>query len=219
MRRFCVCYGYRHAVHLSEEIMTQRPSTVTALIAIGVASTLGISSPASNAQAPAANQTHAQQLMQAADTNHDGKLSSAEASQFVSSRFDQLNTSHNGKLTEQEFEAPAKAKMAQASPSDKAGYQQALTQMPAEFKAMDADRDGTVSKEEYIAAVQKQLAKAAGIESATQGSSGTSAPRSGTSAPPSGTGTAGLSAEQLGAPAGAVFMIIVEPLVDAGGSQ
>jgi hypothetical protein len=38
-----------------------------------------------------------------------------EISQFVDSRFDQLNTSHNGKLTEQEFEAPATARMAQAA--------------------------------------------------------------------------------------------------------
>jgi Ca2+-binding EF-hand superfamily protein len=198
--------------------MTQRPSTVTALIAIGVASTLGISSQASNAQAPAANPKPSQQLMQAADTNHDGKLSSAELSQFVSSRFDQLNTSHSGKLTEQEFEAPAKARMAQASPSEKARYQQALTQMPADFKAMDTDHDGTVSKDEYIAAVQNQLVKAAGNESATQGS-GTSAPRSGTSTPPSGTNNAQLSAQQLGSPSGATLLIIVEPLLDSGGTQ
>lgn len=199
--------------------MTQRPSTVTALIAISVASTLGVSSQVSNAQAPAASQTHSQQLMQAADTNHDGKLSSAEAAQFVSGRYDQLNTSHNGKLTEQEFEAPAKAKMAQASSSDKTRYQKALTQMPAEFKAMDTDHDGTVSKQEYAAAVQNQLAKAAANESAMRGSSGTSAPRSGSSTPPSSTGNAEVSAEQLDGPAGAVFMIIVEPLVDAAASQ
>jgi len=199
--------------------MTQRPSTVTALIAIGVASTLGISSQASNAQAPAANQTPSQQLMQAADTNHDGKLSSAEISQFVSSRFDRLNTSHNGKLTEQEFEAPAKARMAQASPSEKARYQQALTQMPADFDAMDTNHDGTVSKDEYIAAVQIQLVKVAGNGSAMQGSSGTSTPPSGTSTPPRGTGNAELSAQQLDSPAGAAFMTIVEPLLDSGRAQ
>lgn len=206
--------------------MTLRPSTVTALIAIGVASTLGISSQASNAQAPAANQKQSQQLMQAADTNHDGKLSSAEISQFVSDRFDRLNTSHNGKLTEQEFEAPAKAKMAQASPAEKAQYQQTLTQLPADFKAMDTDHDGTVSKAEYTAAVQSQLAKASGSDAAGQASSGTSTPRSGTSTPPTGTGTPPsgtgnpeLSAQQLDAPAGAVFMIIVEPLLDSGGAQ
>ena len=199
--------------------MTQRPSTVTALIAIGVASTLGIASQAGNAQAPA-NPTPSQQLMQAADTNHDGRLSSAELSQLVSNRFDQLNTSHSGKLTEQEFEAPAKARMAQASPADKARYQQALTQMPANFAAMDTDHDGTVSKDEYTAAVQSQLAQAAGSGSATQGS-GSSTPRSGTSTPPSGTGTANadLSAQQLDAPTGATLLIIIEPLVDSGGTQ
>lgn len=132
----------------------------------------------------------------------------------MSGRYDQLNTSHNGKLTEQEFEAPANAKMAQASPSDKTRYQQALRQMPAEFKAMDTDHD-----KEYAAAVQNQLAKAAANESAMGGSSDTSAPRSGSSTPPSGAGNAEVSAEQLDGPAGAVFMIIVEPLVDAAASQ
>src|SRR5260370_39063835 len=100
--------------------------------------------------------------------------------------------------------------MVQASPSEKARYQQALTQMPADFDAMDTNHDGTVSKDEYIAAVQIQLVKVAGNGSAMQGSSGTSTPPSGTSTPPSGTstpprgtGNAELSAQQLDSPAGA----------------
>ena len=208
--------------------MTLRPSTMTALIAISVASTLGMSTQASNAQAQAPsnaqtqapNQQQSQQLMQAADTNHDGKLSSAEVSKFVSDRYDRLNTSHDGKLTEQQFEAPARAKMAQASPADKARYQQTLTQLPADFKAMDTDHDGTVSKAEYTAAVQSQLAKAAGSGGAGQVSSGSSTPRSGTSTPPAGgAGSPDLSAQQLGSPDAAAFMIIIEPLLDSGSAQ
>ena len=202
--------------------MTLRPSTLTALIAISAVSTLGLS-PASHAQqAPASNQQpnqqQSQQLMQAADTNHDGKLSSAEVSQFVSDRYDRLNTTHDGKLTEQQFEAPAKAKMAQASASDKARYQQTLSQLPADFKAMDTDHDGTVSKAEYTAAVQSRLAKAGGSSGANQ-SSGSSTPPSGTSTRPAGAGNPELSAQQLDSPDGAVFMIIIEPLLDSGGAQ
>src|SRR5260370_1617347 len=106
--------------------------------------------------------------------------------------------------------------MVQASPSEKARYQQALTQMPADFDAMDTNHDGTVSKDEYIAAVQIQLVKVAGNGSAMQGSSGTSTPPSRTTPPPRGTGTARLSAQQLDSPAGGAFMTTDQPLVDPG---
>src|SRR5260370_33009948 len=108
--------------------------------------------------------------------------------------------------------------MVQASPSEKARYQQALTQMPADFDAMDTNHDGTVSKDEYIAAVQIQLVKVAGNGSAMQRSSCTSTPPSGTSTPPRGTGHAELSAQQLDSPAGAAVIATLEAVVDARGA-
>src|SRR2546423_5067901 len=69
----------------------------------------------------------------AADTNHDGKLSRAEASDFlVGEIFDSRDANHDGKLTEQEWTGGDPGRL-------------------ADFKKRDANHDGIVTKEEALA--------------------------------------------------------------------
>ena len=68
-----------------------------------------------------------------ADTNHDGKLSRNEVSDyFVSRTFDSRDANHDGKMTEKEWIGgePSRA---------------------ADFKKRDANHDGVVTKQEAIA--------------------------------------------------------------------
>jgi hypothetical protein len=72
-----------------------------------------------------------------ADTNHDGKLSRAEASNFLLSEiFDARDTNHDGRITKAEWTA--------ADPHDAAG-----------FKKRDANHDGIMTREEAIKYSQK----------------------------------------------------------------
>lgn len=67
-----------------------------------------------------------------ADTNHDGKLSRDEASDYlVNQVFDSRDTNHDGKMTKQEWTGgdPSRA---------------------AAFEKRDANHDGTVTKQEAI---------------------------------------------------------------------
>jgi Ca2+-binding EF-hand superfamily protein len=69
----------------------------------------------------------------AADANHDGKLSRNEASDFlVNEIFDSRDANHDGRMTEEEWTAgdPKRA---------------------ADFKKRDANKDGVVTKEEALA--------------------------------------------------------------------
>lgn len=69
----------------------------------------------------------------AADANHDGKLSRDEASDFlVNEIFDSRDANHDGKMTKEEWTAgdPSRA---------------------ADFKKRDANHDGVVTKQEAIA--------------------------------------------------------------------
>lgn len=74
----------------------------------------------------------------AADTNHDGKLSPAEASDyFVSTVFAARDANHDGKLTWEEWNVPGSGRTKQR------------------FDSADADKDGSVSREEAIARGRK----------------------------------------------------------------
>jgi hypothetical protein len=68
-----------------------------------------------------------------ADTNHDGKLSRSEASDFIAGEvFAARDTNHDGQITKAEWTA--------ADPRDSAG-----------FKKRDANHDGTMTKAEALA--------------------------------------------------------------------
>jgi Ca2+-binding EF-hand superfamily protein len=69
----------------------------------------------------------------AADMNHDGKLSRSEANDFlVNEIFTSRDTNHDGRMTEQEWTAGDPARV-------------------ADFKKRDANHDGIVTREEAIA--------------------------------------------------------------------
>jgi Ca2+-binding EF-hand superfamily protein len=69
----------------------------------------------------------------AADTNHDGKLSRDEASDFlVGEIFDSRDANHDGKMTEKEWTGGDPARL-------------------EDFKKRDANHDGIVTKEEALA--------------------------------------------------------------------
>jgi hypothetical protein len=69
----------------------------------------------------------------AADTNHDGKLSPDEASDFlVGEIFDLRDANHDGKMTEKEWTGGDPARL-------------------EEFKKRDTNHDGIVTKEEALA--------------------------------------------------------------------
>lgn len=73
-----------------------------------------------------------------ADANHDGKLSRAEASNFlVGEIFDARDTNHDGQITKAEWTA--------ADPHDAAG-----------FKQRDANHDGIMTREEAVKYSQKR---------------------------------------------------------------
>ena len=69
----------------------------------------------------------------AADANHDGKLSRNEASDFlVNEIFNSRDANHDGRLTAEEWSAGDPSRL-------------------ADFKKRDANHDGVVTKEEAIA--------------------------------------------------------------------
>ena len=69
----------------------------------------------------------------AADANHDGKLSRAEASDFlVNQIFDSRDANHDGKLTKEEWVGEDPGRL-------------------AGFKKRDANHDGIVTREEALA--------------------------------------------------------------------
>ncbi len=74
--------------------------------------------------------------MQAFDVNKNGKLELAEVKSAAAARFDELNPDQDDKLDEREA-APV---------------------LPGEaFRAADTDKDGTVSKAEYLAYVEQMF--------------------------------------------------------------
>lgn len=73
-------------------------------------------------------------MMAKADANQDGKISKAELTAALNARFDKLDANHDGKLTEE----------------DRALNREAW--LDKRFVAMDTDRNGQISKDEFKAA-------------------------------------------------------------------
>lgn len=81
----------------------------------------------------------AQDRFAQADTNHDGKLSPAEASDyFVTNIFDSRDLNHDGKLTWDEWNVPGSGRSKER------------------FDAADTNKDGTVSLDEALAYGRKR---------------------------------------------------------------
>ena len=70
------------------------------------------------------------------DTDHDGTVDLAEAKKAGSDMFDKLDVDHDGTLTFKELHGRMSRK---------------------EFAAADPDKDGTLTKEEYLAVVEQRF--------------------------------------------------------------
>jgi Ca2+-binding EF-hand superfamily protein len=70
------------------------------------------------------------------DTDHDGTVDLAEARKAGSDMFDKLDVDHDGTLTFKELHGRMSRK---------------------EFAAADPDKDGTLTKEEYLAVVEQRF--------------------------------------------------------------
>jgi Ca2+-binding EF-hand superfamily protein len=85
-----------------------------------------------NLQPAAATPATGQGGFELADTNHDGKLSRAEANDFlVGEIFDAIDTDHDGRVTRTEWSA---------------GHARSM----AELKKRDANRDGVITRNEAL---------------------------------------------------------------------
>jgi len=99
---------------------------------------------------------------------------------------DSLDADHDGTLTLAEFQASVRAAFRRAEGVRRQRLERALTRRETLFKAMDKDKDGTLSKDEYLAEIEARFTKA-------------DADRDGT-----------LTAEELRAPAGRTLAALLQ---------
>lgn len=74
--------------------------------------------------------------MQLLDPDNDGTVDLAEAKKAASALFDRMDRNHNGVLNKRELGGRV---------------------IPQEFAAADPDKDGTLSKDEYLTVVEKRF--------------------------------------------------------------
>ncbi|MCE9650535.1 MAG: EF-hand domain-containing protein [Parvibaculum sp.] len=104
----------------------------------------GVSIPLIAPAHAADNENMRAQMMAKIDTDHDGKISSAEWKAATDARFSRTDTNGDGFVSPDEMKAAAEKR--QAARKDRS------EQM---FKRADADGDGKLSKAEYEAGSQK----------------------------------------------------------------
>ncbi len=88
------------------------------------------------------------------DTNKDGWVDKAEWAAGQESRFKELDTNKDGKLTQDELFARTPAAPGNALPTDRQFERQTTF-----FRLMDADKDGFVSKSEFMAQADRNFAR------------------------------------------------------------
>jgi Ca2+-binding EF-hand superfamily protein len=142
----------------------------------------------------------ADQVFTRLDKNSDGNVDATEAQArpWVQQNFSQYDTDHNGKLGKDEFAAAHSAqRMARRDARGAAGAStnsgqyfdsidknndgkldpteaQALPWLPPKFSQYDTDRNGTLGKDEFAAAVSAQGPSALGASAAAGGTSAAS---------------------------------------------
>jgi Ca2+-binding EF-hand superfamily protein len=135
-------------------------------IVLAVLTGLGLVCSAAVIMVPAQAQTQTPQgveisrLFKTIDTDNDGTLSLAEVKNYASAHFDGLDADHDGTLTLAEFQAPVLAAFGRAEGARRQRLERALTRRETLFKAMDKDKDGTLSKDEYLAEIEARYTKA-----------------------------------------------------------
>jgi hypothetical protein len=83
------------------------------------------------------------------DTNHDGFVDHAEWTAAQEARFKQLDTNGDGKLTKDEMFVGNGAPATDRQMQRQAGY----------FRLLDTDKDGFVSKAEFMAQAERNFAR------------------------------------------------------------
>lgn len=81
-----------------------------------------------------------------ADTNHDGKISRAEANAAQDRAFNKLDTNGDGQVDAKEFDAGQPGLPADATAQDKKRRHQIISSW---FKHIDANGNGEISRSEY----------------------------------------------------------------------
>ena len=139
--------------------MTHRIRLIVVLTASALLADLASALPAYAQQGRPSSQQSKQdrmsRLLKAVDKDNDGAISLDEAKQYASARFDRYDTNHDGKLTLQEFQAASRA--ATSNPQHQERGMKLREKM---FRAMDKNRNGTVEKDEYFAAIEERFQKA-----------------------------------------------------------
>jgi EF-hand domain pair len=117
-------------------------------------------------------QVQAQLLFERLDGNRDGKFDQADREVTRVSLFERLDTDHNGQLSKSEFLAfksaemvaectwPAVAKAAEAAPGTRSSANGRRQMGMAIAHIADANRDGTVSRDEFVARMLAQFDQA-----------------------------------------------------------
>ncbi len=85
----------------------------------------------------------------AIDTNNDGTVSKAEADAVAGRDFAAFDTDKNGKISPDEFKALLYKNNAKQLPDD-AAKKKAEPELMAQFKMLDNNRDGAVTKAEFL---------------------------------------------------------------------
>ena len=120
------------AIQLTERSRGPFPIPVVVILLGVLAFLVGGCALNKNLQPAAATPATGQGGFELADTNHDGKLSRAEANDFlVGEIFDAIDTDHDGRVTRTEWSA---------------GHARSM----AEFRKRDADHDGLISRDEAL---------------------------------------------------------------------
>src|ERR1041385_2502427 len=119
-----------------------------------------LAAPKGKSKEMAEQQAEIESLIKQVDRSNSGKISMEDAKQFVLDRFDKLGPDRDGALTLEKLQAPLRAHLAKADGMEKQRLEASLKVLEAEFRDMDKDKDGTVSKEEYVALLEKRFASA-----------------------------------------------------------
>jgi Ca2+-binding EF-hand superfamily protein len=79
-------------------------------------------------------------FFEAIDSDHDGTLDLAEVQHAASTSFDELDIDHDGTLSRRELGLGRRRRLS-----------------AAEFAAADTDKDGTLTKDEYLGVVEQRF--------------------------------------------------------------
>jgi hypothetical protein len=121
--------------HAKEQLMERKTLSLISVLALGL----------SLSTAPTLAGKHGQgKFMESFDSNGDGKVTLDEFNTASADRFKKMDKNADGRLTEEEFSTYVQARREQ--------------RRLERFKTVDADNNGSVSKDEYLAA-QRQRAE------------------------------------------------------------